>query len=56
LTALRPDAVSDDDIRTACLAVVQASDLAEERGAALFRAALAAIREAERRIPAGDAP
>jgi hypothetical protein len=53
LTALRPDAVSDDDIRTACLAVVQGSDLADERGSALFRAALAAIREAERRIPAG---
>lgn len=56
LTALTPDGVSDDNIRTACLAMVQGSDLAEERGSALFRAALAAIREAERRILTGDAP
>lgn len=56
LTALSPDAVSDHDVHAACLAVVQGSDLAEERGSALFRAALAATRDAERRVPAGNAP
>jgi hypothetical protein len=33
----------------ACRAVVEQTDLSEERGAAVFRAALAALREAERR-------
>ncbi len=37
------------DIHAACCAVVEQIDLSEERGAAVFRAALAAIREAERR-------
>mgnify|MGYP001031799844 CR=1 FL=1 len=48
LATLRPDSVTDDDVHAACLAVVAASDLTEERGAALFRAALAAIRRAQR--------
>jgi hypothetical protein len=49
LTQLTADAITDDDIRAACLAVAAQTDLAEERGAAEFRAALAAIREAVRR-------
>jgi hypothetical protein len=47
LTMLTVEAVTDADIR-ACCAVVEHTDLSEERGAAVFRAALAAIREAER--------
>jgi len=47
--ALTVDAVTDADIHAACCAVVEQTDLSEERGAAVFRAALAAIREAERR-------
>jgi hypothetical protein len=47
---LTADAVTDADIHAACLAVVASTDLSEERGAAQFRAALAAIREAERRL------
>lgn len=44
LATLRPDNVTDDDVHAACLAVVAASDLTEERSSALFRAALAAIQ------------
>lgn len=47
--ALAPEAVTDADIRSACIAVAEHADLAEEQGAARFRAALRAIREAERR-------
>jgi len=50
LTTLSPDAVSDADIRTACLAVVDCIDLSEQLGAARFRAAITAIHEAERRL------
>jgi hypothetical protein len=49
LTGLTADAVTDADIHAACCAVVECTDLSEEQGAAVFRAALAAIREAERR-------
>ncbi len=49
VTGLTADAVTDVDIHAACCAVVEQTDLWEERGAAVFRAALAAIREAERR-------
>jgi hypothetical protein len=49
LTQLTADAVTDGDVHAACLAVAAQIDLSEERGAAEFRAALAAIREAERR-------
>ncbi len=48
-TGLAADAVTDADIYAACCAVVEQTDLSEERGTAVFRAALAAIREAERR-------
>lgn len=49
-TKLVSDAVSKDDIHAACLAVVASTDLAEERGSAVFKAALAAIANAERRL------
>jgi len=47
--ALAPEAVTDADIRSACIAVAEHADLAEEQGAARFRAVLRAIRETERR-------
>jgi hypothetical protein len=49
LIGLTASAVTDADIHAACCAVVECTDLSEERGAAVLRAALAAIREAERR-------
>lgn len=42
--------ISDDDIHAACLAVAASTDFAEERGSAVFKAALAAIANAERRL------
>jgi hypothetical protein len=48
VTGLTADAVTDADIHAACRAVA-CTDLSEERGAAVFRAALAAIREAQQR-------
>lgn len=42
--SLTTDAVSDGDIHAACLSVAANTDLAEEIGAAEFRAALAALR------------
>jgi hypothetical protein len=47
---LTADAITDADIHAACLAVAASTNLSEEQGAAQFRAALAAIREAERRL------
>jgi hypothetical protein len=49
LTSLTADDVTDADIHAACCAVVEQTDLSEERGAAVFRAVLKAIQEAERR-------
>lgn len=49
LTRLTAAAIGNADIHAACLAVAAESNLSEERGAAEFHAALAAIREAERR-------
>ena len=48
LATLQPDNVTDLDVHAACLAVAAASDLTEERGSALSRAALTAIRSAQR--------
>jgi hypothetical protein len=45
----RRNAIADEDIHGACLAVTASADLSEERGSALFKAALAAIRSAEQR-------
>jgi hypothetical protein len=50
LTPIAADAVTDADIRAACLAVVESSDLSEEQGAAELRASLDAIRQAEQRL------
>ncbi len=49
LTTLTADDVTDVDIHAACCAVVEQTDLSEELGAAVYRAVLNAIREAERR-------
>ena len=49
LTTIAADTVTDADIHAGCLLAVERTDLREERGAAIHRAALAAIREAERR-------
>lgn len=54
LTRLSPEMVGDADIHAACRAVASNTDLGEECGTARFRAALAAIRAAERRL--GGAP
>ena len=50
ITPFMADAVNKSDIRAACLTVVESSDLSEGKGAPEFRAALAAIREAEQRL------
>lgn len=47
---LTVDAVTDTDIHVACLSVPASIDLAEEVGAAEFRAALAALRQAQLRL------
>ena len=52
LTGLTGGVATDADIHAACCAVAECTGLSEERGAAVFRAALAAIREAERRCAA----
>jgi hypothetical protein len=49
LTTIAAGAVTDADIRAGCLLVVEQTDLGEELGSATYRAASAAIREAERR-------
>lgn len=51
IAALRDsgDAVTDEDIHTACVAVASASDLSEQVDAAEFRAVLAALDAADRR-------
>lgn len=49
ITMIAADAVTNADICAGCLLAVERTDLSEERGTAIHRAALAAIREAERR-------
>lgn len=49
LTTLSPDAITGDDVHAACLAVAAATELMEEHGSAVFKAALAAIKSAEQR-------
>ncbi|RWG34982.1 hypothetical protein [Mesorhizobium sp.] len=46
---LTVDAVTDTDIHAACLSVAASIDLAEEVGGAEFRAAFAALRQAQLR-------
>jgi hypothetical protein len=55
LASISADAVTDADIYDACVAVVAAMNLAEEIGAAEFRAALISIGKAERRLTTGAA-
>ncbi len=50
LTPVAADAVTDADIRASCLIVAERMELTEERDSAVFKATLAAIREAERRL------
>ena len=50
LTSIAADAVTDADIRAACIKVAERMDLKEEGDSAVFKAALAAIREAEQRL------
>lgn len=50
LTTLSPEMVSDADIHEACRTVMGRPRLDDEEGTALFQAALAAIRAAERRL------
>ncbi|BAI71450.1 hypothetical protein AZL_008120 [Azospirillum sp. B510] len=50
LTRLAPEMVSDADIHATCRAVAANRDLGQEHGTARFRAALATIRAAERRL------
>lgn len=49
LEGLLSNTVTDDDIHVACCDVVERFDLSEQKGSAMFRAALAAIHAAERR-------
>ena len=53
LASISADAVTDADIYDACVAVVAAMNLAEEIGAAEFRAALISSGKAERRLAGG---
>ena len=54
LTALMPEAIADEDVREGCLVVAERIDVREERDAAIFRAAIAAIRLANLRITPPD--
>jgi hypothetical protein len=49
MTRIAPDDVTDTDIRVACFAVAERTDLSEEQGLAVFNAALVAIKAAEDR-------
>jgi len=49
LTTVTAKDITDADVRAACLAVVERTDLTEERGAAVFNAAIGAIHQAEQR-------
>jgi hypothetical protein len=50
LTPIAAGAVTDADIRAGCLVVAEGTNLAEEQDAAVFKAALSAIHEAEQRL------
>jgi hypothetical protein len=50
LTTFSADAVTDQDIHDACVAVLAEINLAEQIGAAAFRAGFLAIRVADRRL------
>jgi len=46
---IKAEDVTGEDIRAACFSVVAHADFAEEKGAAVFKAALAAVKQAEQR-------
>jgi len=50
LTSIAAAAVTDADIRAACIKVAERMELKEEGDSAVFKAALAAIRDAEQRL------
>lgn len=50
LTSIAAVVVTDADIRAACIKVAERMELIEEGDSAVFKVALAAIREAERRL------
>jgi hypothetical protein len=50
LTPIAADAVTDADIRAGCIKIAERMELTEERDSAVFKATLAAIREAEQRL------
>ena len=50
LTSIAAAAVTDADIRAACIKVAERMELKEEGDSALFKAALATIREAEQQL------
>ena len=50
LTPIAAGAVTDADIRAGCIVVAERMDLQEEQDSAVFKAALAAIHEAEQRL------
>ena len=50
LTSIAAAAVTDADIRAACIKVAERMELKGEGGSAVFKAVLAAIREAEQRV------
>ncbi|MHB1205731.1 MAG: hypothetical protein ACYCZX_09205 [Rhodospirillaceae bacterium] len=52
ITKISAADVTDADIRAACLITVERTDLAEERGSAIFKTAVRAIHEAEQRLEA----
>jgi len=54
LTTIIAEDITGADVRAACLAVVEYTDLAEERDSAVFNAAIGAIRKAEQRRGPSD--
>lgn len=48
--AVRPEAVTDDEVHSACLSIAATMDFSDAVGSAEFQAALSAIRAAQRRL------
>jgi len=48
--AVRPEAVTDDAVHSACLSIAATMDFSDAVGSAEFQAALSAIRSAQRRL------
>ena len=54
LTTVGADAIMDADIRAGCVNTVERLDLTEEQGSVVFKAAIATIRHAEKRLASAD--